>query len=508
MNRATRSIGLGLLVTALAMTAGAADGLARLLPADAAPGPGGDAGLPGLGGGPSPNWAYATGSDPCADADYKALCPAPLEGRSQCVAVGLMTRGPLLGAHTFALAKAASDFGADAQQVLPLSLPPFLEAGVVRATCSAPSMLSATGSASAEHVKLALAGIVIEADLVSEATVSTTTSVGSSTGKVTHVQVQNVPVDVGTWQNFALPLGVGYLVVNEAHAAGGDCNRNEGSALRVFVDGVGEVIVGFAATTACRFHPTITTTADPGGYPDANPVIDRDHVRVTGPKGPATGVVWATICGPDRAVKVDASGCPAHGYPSLAPQLDATGQALSPAETLKGPGKYCWRATYLGDNAIPGGGDKYYLSEPHTNADTECVNVRVFPVVSTAAEGALSAPGAIRDRATVSGGFGTPTGWVTFWVCGPAEVAANGGDCHQGGTRVGTATLSGGQAVSADVTANENGRWCWRAAYQPFFSLSLGPNGQILIGPPIGPYLPLLHWNSGTECLTLVAPPK
>jgi hypothetical protein len=60
---------------------------------------------------------------------------------------------------------------------------------------------------------------------------------------------------------------------------------------------------------------------------------------------------------------------------------------------------------------------------------------------------------------------------VTFYLCQPATVTTNGGNCSAGGTQVGVVkTLSGGTATSdptATTDTNTDGKYCWRAVYSP-----------------------------------------
>jgi hypothetical protein len=68
--------------------------------------------------------------------------------------------------------------------------------------------------------------------------------------------------------------------------------------------------------------------------------------------------------------------------------------------------------------------------------------------------------------ATVTGS-GTPTGTVTFFLCSPSAVAANGGTCASGGDQVGSPVPldSSGQADSDETTTTAFGTYCWRGAY-------------------------------------------
>ena len=72
------------------------------------------------------------------------------------------------------------------------------------------------------------------------------------------------------------------------------------------------------------------------------------------------------------------------------------------------------------------------------------------------------------DTATVTGGGApTPTGTVTFFLCQPAAVAANEGDCHFGGDQVGDAKALTNGVATSDATTNTTaiGTYCWRAVY-------------------------------------------
>src|SRR5205814_1896269 len=128
-------------------------------------------------------------------------------------------------------------------------------------------------------------------------------------------------------------------------------------------------------------------------------------------------------------------------------------------------GKYCWRADYSGDAT--------YLASSHTDGTAECFTVVLPPQPTTTVTnsnpiGGNVAPGtSASDTATVSGSSGTPTGTVTFFLCDPATVAANGGDCSTGGSVVGAwKTLTDGAATSdASTSTGAAGKYCWRAEY-------------------------------------------
>jgi hypothetical protein len=89
--------------------------------------------------------------------------------------------------------------------------------------------------------------------------------------------------------------------------------------------------------------------------------------------------------------------------------------------------------------------------------------------VSTA--GPVFPSGAVHDTATVTGNQAadTPSGTVTFFLCGPIPTGA----CTSGGTNIGTGTLSGSGATASADSPNVNtsaspltpGRYCFRAEW-------------------------------------------
>src|SRR5205814_854796 len=108
-------------------------------------------------------------------------------------------------------------------------------------------------------------------------------------------------------------------------------------------------------------------------------------------------------------------------------------------------------ATTVASGAL-GAGTHTYTGSVATNAnyigatsDPEPFVVDKAPTTTTTVtqyNGQTIMPGvAVTDTATVTGAVtGFPlTGSVTFWLCQPADVALNGGDCHTGGSQVGGA---------------------------------------------------------------------
>ena len=141
---------------------------------------------------------------------------------------------------------------------------------------------------------------------------------------------------------------------------------------------------------------------------------------------------------------------------------------------------------------------KGYVAPLNVAPDSTCVPP---PITTTANPGGSTAAigSSQHDDATVSDGTNVGVGSVKFFLCSPAEVTANGGDCSKNGTQVGSAvTLDGsGKAsstpnVDGTTTPNDNtvGKYCWRAEFTP--------------GSGDHHFLAGSHTNSTTECFSVV----
>jgi len=118
-------------------------------------------------------------------------------------------------------------------------------------------------------------------------------------------------------------------------------------------------------------------------------------------------------------------------------------------------------------------------------------------ITSTSAPGGSgAAPGvSATDSVTIgNGGAGpVPTGNVTFFLCGPAQVTAGG--CPSGGAQVGSAKpLVAGAATSDPTTATTSpGQYCWRTEYAPDVAST-------------GVFAASAHTNATSECFAVAAP--
>jgi uncharacterized repeat protein (TIGR01451 family) len=140
---------------------------------------------------------------------------------------------------------------------------------------------------------------------------------------------------------------------------------------------------------------------------------------------------------------------------------------------------------------------KGYMAPLEVAPNSTCVPP---PMTTTATPGGSTAAIGSAQHDTVSVGTAQApgVGSVEFFLCSPAEVTANGGDCSANGTQVGSAVTldSGGAGTSATInggtTPNDNtpGKYCWRAEFTP----SANDHN----------YLAGSHTNSTTECFTVV----
>ncbi len=119
------------------------------------------------------------------------------------------------------------------------------------------------------------------------------------------------------------------------------------------------------------------------------------------------------------------------------------------------------------------------------------------PAITTASAptGGNVAPGSsVTDAVTAgNGGAGpVPTGSISFFLCGPAQVTPSG--CPSGGTQVGSVKpLVGGAASSDPTTATTTGgTYCWRIEYTPDAAAT-------------GVFAPGTHTTATTECFSVVA---
>ncbi len=183
------------------------------------------------------------------------------------------------------------------------------------------------------------------------------------------------------------------------------------------------------------------------------------------------------ICGPGATTCANTSGNLLTGTTSFPnPATLSGGTATSASFTPNAAGTWCFSAVYSGDSNYNGSSDNTGSSNADAN---ECVTVAKGPSTTvTQQSGSQTGPGTIligssaSDSVTVSSTSSppgpTPSGTVTFYICGPgATTCANtSGNLLTGTTSFpNPATLSGGTATSASFTPNATGTWCFSAVY-------------------------------------------
>jgi hypothetical protein len=231
-----------------------------------------------------------------------------------------------------------------------------------------------------------------------------------------------------------------------------------------------------------------TTSSQTGQVKAGSSVTDTATLTQTPAAAPAaTGNVTFYLCQP-ATVTANGGNCSAGGTQVGAVKALSgnPGSATSDATTnTNTAGKYCWRAEYAGNTL--------YAATTHTNSTTECFTVGLATLTTTSSEtGQIKAGSSVTDTATLTQTTGAQaaTGNVTFFLCQPATVTANGGDCSAGGAQVGAVKALSGDpgAATSDATTNTNtaGKYCWRAEYA----------GDTL-------YAAATHTNSTTECFTV-----
>jgi hypothetical protein len=193
---------------------------------------------------------------------------------------------------------------------------------------------------------------------------------------------------------------------------------------------------------------------------------ESDHVVVTGNVvgGAPTGYVRFYECGVETlgVSPCSSGGTQVGGDVALSAASADTATAASAAFAPdNGPGTYCFRAQYLGDNN--------YNTSADGSAD-ECFTVTAGSTTASAAPAAASAPigTAVADTITVTGNAvaGPPSGAVSFYACAPGSMP-----CTSGGTSLGNADLAAAGGDTATATSSSflatsgPGTYCFRAVY-------------------------------------------
>jgi hypothetical protein len=229
---------------------------------------------------------------------------------------------------------------------------------------------------------------------------------------------------------------------------------------------------------------TFTTTPSSGTIVIGASI--SDVAAVTGNAGaPApTGSVSFSVCGP-TAVPTPCTE-PTHtlGSPvTLTPGAGKTATATSTTFMPSSPGYWCFTGSYSGDSD--------YVASSENGTD-ECVSVEPS-ITTTPARATVALGNSDTDGATVFGTptGGTPTGTVSFYVCGPTTTPTA---CTSQADPVGAAvTLTAGAgdtatAASPAFVPTAVGDWCFAGVYSGGGAYSPGSDtgtGECVVVTPV-----------------------
>lgn len=208
----------------------------------------------------------------------------------------------------------------------------------------------------------------------------------------------------------------------------------------------------------------LTVSADTPATTPGEWVRGRADAAIAPGAPSPTAPVTFHLCAPGVSTS---AGCPTSGtVVGGATPFNVSDVAIS-VETNETVviGTFCWRATFPGD--------AFYLPGTATNGGAACFETgRVAPQASASATptGGAIRPGTSAGATLSLAGIGnqpTPTGSVTFHLCGPAQAVAGVGCPSASGTQIGgPVALVGGHAASSATTSTMAiGLHCWRAEY-------------------------------------------
>jgi hypothetical protein len=224
------------------------------------------------------------------------------------------------------------------------------------------------------------------------------------------------------------------------------------------------VVGGMAGTGWAKVKtvkPTIKSSLSSASITVGN--TDVDTVVMTGKaaKGSPTGSVTFSVCGPTSV----ATPCTSGNAGSAVVGLTTESKHRSTASVTVNPsstGWFCLRDQYSGDG--------HYKAVSDNDTATECFDVTsgggggqpYTPTIkSSLSSTTIPSNGSTIDTATVTGNStaGSPTGSISFFLCGPTSVAT---PCTQPQVEatVGLTSESGNRAA-ASVTLQANGSTGW-----------------------------------------------
>jgi hypothetical protein len=239
------------------------------------------------------------------------------------------------------------------------------------------------------------------------------------------------------------------------------------------------------SSTSMNAHPYSSSVALGAGAIDTATVYGNGNV-------PPTGTVTVYVC-PGDVQPCTVATATTDGATLNGVALTATGNsaaARSPAYTAPAIGPYCFLAVYSGDS-------HYAASSDGATSDQCFTVVNGDDVVTTPSTSSLSLGGSVFDTATVTGDAEiTPTGTVTFYVCGPAtsETPCTVADRTELGAPV-SVSIAGAvnlvTAASVSYTPPGVGGYCFVGLYSGDGNYAPGTDGSasecFTVSPPAVP---------------------
>jgi len=210
---------------------------------------------------------------------------------------------------------------------------------------------------------------------------------------------------------------------------------------------------------------TAATTTAPASATIVYGVNDYDTATVTGNAagGSPTGSVAFYECGPTVSPTPCTSTANRISLDQLTPGASDTAKANSVGVNPTSAGYWCFAGYYQGSAK--------YLASSDATTD-ECFDVTLAPTTTATkpANAIIQLGQSVNDLATVTDTApgGTPTGSVTFSVCGPSSAAAKcTSTSHQVGNPVNLTTGSGSASTATSMAFKPTavGDWCFAASY-------------------------------------------
>jgi hypothetical protein len=240
-----------------------------------------------------------------------------------------------------------------------------------------------------------------------------------------------------------------------------------GSAVLLIAGFVVGGTAGASWAKAGKAKPTVTSALSSSSIPVGSTVNDTATVTGKAGDGAPTGAVTFAVCGPTSS----AAPCTAPDGGSGTADL-TTGKKHRSTATVtiqaNSPGWYCLLDTYSGDS--------HYKTATDNNAATECFDVTsgggdgtYTPTIKSSLSPTSISAGSISvDTATLTGNAtaGSPTGYVTFYACGPTSGPVACTSPNFGPTSVELTSESGNKSyASVSIQPDSAGWYCFLDEY-------------------------------------------